>query len=115
MTGDAMSETIENPFRITKSNNLTDEQIDSLWVTPDSHEETSSYFRPTSSMAMFILGGNTMLSPRYDLPIARRGVVPLSPSDVNASILFPVSKSYSKETSTGIQRVWRYTLEFPIV
>jgi hypothetical protein len=33
----------------------------------------------------------------------------------NASILFPVSKRYSKETSTGIQRVWRYTLEFPIV
>jgi len=32
----------------------------------------------------------------------------------NASILFPVSKRYSKETSTGIQRVWRYTVEFPI-
>ena len=32
----------------------------------------------------------------------------------NVSILFPVSKRYSKETSTGIQRVWRYTIEFPI-
>lgn len=32
----------------------------------------------------------------------------------NVSILFPVSKKYLKETSTGLQRVWRYTIEFPI-
>ena len=68
-----MSETIDNPFRITKSNNLTDEQIDALWVTPDSGEETESFSRPTSRMAMFILGGKgsgkSHLMPYYGLPL----------------------------------------------
>jgi len=29
------------------------------------------------------------------------------------SILFPFSERYSQESSTGIARVWRYTVEFP--
>lgn len=33
----------------------------------------------------------------------------------NASIIFPISASYSKETSGGISRVWKYTLEFPLI
>ncbi len=32
----------------------------------------------------------------------------------NASIIFPFSASYSKETSGGIARVWKFTIEFPI-
>lgn len=32
----------------------------------------------------------------------------------NASIIFPFSASYSKETSGGIARAWKYTVEFPI-
>lgn len=30
-----------------------------------------------------------------------------------ASIIFPFSKRYSRETSTGISKIWIYTLEFP--
>ena len=47
---------LENPFRITKSNNLVDEQIDQLWVSPGEGAEELTV-RPTSPMAMFILGG----------------------------------------------------------
>jgi hypothetical protein len=50
-----MSERLDNPFRITKSNDLTDEQIDQLWVP--SGEDEDAFVRPTSPMAMFILGG----------------------------------------------------------
>lgn len=32
----------------------------------------------------------------------------------NASVIFPFSSSYSKETSGGIARAWKYTVEFPI-
>jgi hypothetical protein len=32
-----------------------------------------------------------------------------------ASILFPVSTRYSQETSTGLSRVWQYTVEYPIL
>ena len=52
-----MTNELENPFRITKSNNLTDAQIDEYWVTPDNDEDAASLFRPESRMAMFILGG----------------------------------------------------------
>src|SRR5271170_3729635 len=50
-----MTERIDNPFRITKSNDLTDEQIDQLWVPSGEDEDT--FARPTSPMAMFLLGG----------------------------------------------------------
>lgn len=51
-------ERAENPFRITKSNNLLDEQIDSLWVsTGSSGDDLTALARPASPMAMFILGG----------------------------------------------------------
>ena len=29
-----------------------------------------------------------------------------------ASIIFPFSESYSRETSTGISKIWKYTIEF---
>jgi hypothetical protein len=32
----------------------------------------------------------------------------------NASILFPVSSRYSRETSIGLSRVWMYTIEYPL-
>jgi len=51
-------ERAENPFRITKSNNLIDTQIDSLWVSPgDDGDDLTALARPASPMAMFILGG----------------------------------------------------------
>ncbi len=31
-----------------------------------------------------------------------------------AGIVFPVSSSYERETSTGVSRVWMYTIEFPL-
>jgi hypothetical protein len=33
----------------------------------------------------------------------------------NASVLFPISTRYAKETSTGLSRVWQYTVQFPIL
>lgn len=49
---------VENPFHITKSNDLLDEQIDELWVSAgDKDSDITSLVRPTSPMAMFILGG----------------------------------------------------------
>ena len=30
----------------------------------------------------------------------------------NASMIFPVSENYDRETSEGLSRIWRYTLEF---
>lgn len=33
----------------------------------------------------------------------------------NTSILFPVSSSYVRETSHGVSRVWRYTVEYPLL
>jgi hypothetical protein len=32
----------------------------------------------------------------------------------NVSIIFPFSSRYMPETSEGISRVWRYTVEFPL-
>lgn len=32
-----------------------------------------------------------------------------------ASILFPISTQYARETSTGLARVWQYTVEFPLL
>jgi hypothetical protein len=33
----------------------------------------------------------------------------------NASILFPISTRYERETSTGLSRVWQYTVQHPIL
>jgi hypothetical protein len=33
----------------------------------------------------------------------------------NASILFPISTRYERETSVGLSRVWRYTVQYPIL
>jgi hypothetical protein len=33
----------------------------------------------------------------------------------NASIIFPFSSGYEKETGVGLSRTWRYTVEFPLV
>jgi hypothetical protein len=52
-----MTDRPDNPFQITKSNNLTDEQIDALWVSPDPKEGINNLVRPNSPTAMFILGG----------------------------------------------------------
>jgi hypothetical protein len=32
----------------------------------------------------------------------------------SASILFPISSSYTRETSVGLSRVWMYTIEYPL-
>jgi hypothetical protein len=32
----------------------------------------------------------------------------------STSIIFPFSRTYSRDTAIGISRVWRYTLEFPL-
>jgi len=37
-----------------------------------------------------------MLSPRYDLPIARRGVISLSPNDVNAIFTYEESDQFER-------------------
>ncbi|RQH12741.1 hypothetical protein [Bradyrhizobium sp. RP6] len=53
-----MSGRVDNPFRITKSNDLVDEQIDLLWVSAgEGEEEITSFTRLNSPMAMFVLGG----------------------------------------------------------
>lgn len=48
---------MDNPFRITKSNDLTDEQIDQLWVTTETEKGFTSLSSPSSVKAMFVLGG----------------------------------------------------------
>jgi hypothetical protein len=53
----SMKDTSENPFHITKSNDLTDEQIDQLWVASIDEDGATGLSRPSSPMAMFILGG----------------------------------------------------------
>ena len=49
-----------NPFSLTKANDLTDEQISSLWVDVEGDERFGTLFdagRFTSPMPTFILGG----------------------------------------------------------
>lgn len=51
---------LNNPFGLTKANDLTDEQILSLWVDVEDQEGARSLLslaRPSSPMPMFILGG----------------------------------------------------------
>jgi hypothetical protein len=45
-----------NPFAVTKAVDLTDEEIQQLWVTV-SDDDSESNFRPTSPMPLFLLGG----------------------------------------------------------
>ncbi len=33
----------------------------------------------------------------------------------NASIIFPISTRYERETSVGLSRVWQYTIQYPIL
>jgi len=47
----------DNPFRITKSNDLTDEQIEQLWVSVTEDDGITGLARPASPTAMYILGG----------------------------------------------------------
>jgi hypothetical protein len=177
----SMTERIDNPFRITKSNDLTDEQIEQLWGTAGEEEDgLTGLARPSSPMGhvhpgwkgkrqipsdaiLFIYGVrvrssierlsqlfrvnrfsdkpietsliafsvdevrldenarrvislaqntsliinvprgqrernseqvtsklelNVMLAPRWDLPIARRGVVSFTPDEANAVFVF---------------------------
>jgi hypothetical protein len=51
---------LANPFNITKANDLTDAQIEALWVDVSSEEADTallSALRPASPMPMFVLGG----------------------------------------------------------
>jgi len=51
---------LANPFNITKANDLTDAQIEALWVDVRSEEADTallSALRPASPMPMFVLGG----------------------------------------------------------
>jgi hypothetical protein len=55
-----MSDRVENPFGLTKANDLSDDQIQSLWVDIASQESPTSLFsagRFSSPMPTFILGG----------------------------------------------------------
>ena len=70
----SMIEQIDNPFRITKSNDLTDEQIDQLWVTAGEEKDgLTGLARPSSPMAMFVLGGKgsgkSHLMRYYSFPV----------------------------------------------
>jgi hypothetical protein len=69
----SMSNQISNPFQITKSNDLTDEQIDQFWVTAGVEDGVTGLPRPTSRMAMFILGGKgsgkSHLMRYYSFPV----------------------------------------------
>jgi len=68
-----MRDRVENPFRITKSNDLTDNQIDELWVTSSAEDGLAGLARPSSPMAMFILGGKgsgkSHLMRYYSFPV----------------------------------------------
>jgi hypothetical protein len=52
-----MTNRVENPFRITKSNDLTDEEINRLWVSVTEDDGVTGLARPASPTAMYILGG----------------------------------------------------------
>jgi hypothetical protein len=63
----------DNPFRITKSNDLTDEQIDELWVSVTEDDGITGLARPASRTAMYILGGKgsgkSHLMRYYSFPV----------------------------------------------
>lgn len=63
----------ENPFRITKSNDLTDDQINRLWVSVTEDDGVTSLARPSSPTAMYILGGKgsgkSHLMRYYSFPV----------------------------------------------
>jgi hypothetical protein len=62
-----------NPFRITKSNDLTDDQIEQLWVSVTEDDDVTGLARPASPTAMYILGGKgsgkSHLMRYYSFPV----------------------------------------------
>jgi hypothetical protein len=64
-----------NPFRVTKSTDLTDEQILGLWVRFAQQGDTEEMYDPTSPMPMIILGakgsGKTHLIRYHSLSVRR--------------------------------------------
>jgi hypothetical protein len=46
-----------NPFLLTKSNDLTDDQIEELWIEFSTEGSGSAFFSPNSPMPTIILGG----------------------------------------------------------
>lgn len=68
-----MSNRPDNPFRITKSNDLTDEQINRLWVSVTEDDGVTGLARPASPTAMYILGGKgsgkSHLMRYYSFPV----------------------------------------------
>src|SRR5689334_5546759 len=69
----SMTNRPENPFRITKSNDLTDEQINRLWVSVTEDDGVTGLARPASPTAMYILGGKgsgkSHLMRYYSFPV----------------------------------------------
>lgn len=63
----------DNPFRITKSNDLTDEQINQLWVSVTEDDGITGLAWPASPTAMYILGGKgsgkSHLMRYYSFPV----------------------------------------------
>ena len=63
----------DNPFRITKSNDLTDAQIEQLWVSVTEDDGVTGLARPASATAMYILGGKgsgkSHLMRYYSFPV----------------------------------------------
>lgn len=63
----------DNPFRITKSNDLTDAQIEELWVSVTEDDGVTGLARPASRTAMYILGGKgsgkSHLMRYYSFPV----------------------------------------------
>ncbi len=65
----------ENPFRTTKSNDLTDEQIEQLWVSVAGEGSVTGLARPDSRTPGFILGGKgsgkSHLMRYYSFPLQK--------------------------------------------
>jgi hypothetical protein len=63
----------DNSFRITKSNDLIDEQINRLWVSVTEDDGVTGLARPASPTAMYILGGKgsgkSHLMRYYSFPV----------------------------------------------
>lgn len=72
-----MAQTFKNPFlRFAKSNDLTDEEIQRLWVNFDGDDSGISFFDPSSPMATIVLGGKgsgkTHLFRYFSFPVQGR-------------------------------------------
>jgi hypothetical protein len=64
-----------NPFLLTKSNDLTDDQIEELWIEFSTEGKGGAFFSPSSPMPTIILGGKgsgkTHLMRYYSFDIQR--------------------------------------------